>query len=106
MGAICGAVSGNLEVLDIDDTDLVGTLRETIKALGLIPLIKRLPIVKTPSGGLHIYYRCAEKVEGGKKLAERAITRDHQSFGADSTNQEAPYCEDSKWWIAYLLPVC
>lgn len=62
---ICGPISGNLEVIDIDEPDIWDALyAETLDYFdGNIPL----PIVKTP-GGYHIYYRC-ETIEGNQKLA-------------------------------------
>jgi hypothetical protein len=34
-------------------------------------LSETLPMVKTPSGGLHIFYRCQDGVEGNQKLAQQ-----------------------------------
>ena len=68
---ICGEVSGNLEVIDIDTkNDITGTLYQNI--IDNIPdeLLCRLRIVQTKSGGYHIYYRC-EKIEGNQKFANR-----------------------------------
>jgi hypothetical protein len=73
IAVICGKVSGNLEVIDIDlkndDTgelwdnlirDIADYFREAI------PLV----MVNTPSGGAHLYYRCAV-IEGNQKLASK-----------------------------------
>lgn len=59
---ICGKVSGNLEVLDFDTKykkdiwdlwyDLLSDTERDI--------IKTLPHCSTPSGGFHLWYRCAE----------------------------------------------
>jgi len=73
IAVICGAVSGNLEVIDIDlkndETDtlwdyLITDLTDYFG--GQIPL----PIIVTPSGGAHLYYRCSV-IEGNQKLASK-----------------------------------
>lgn len=56
---VCGASSGNLEVIDFDgvfDTfkPWVWKLRKTSEGM---KLLKRLVIEKTPSGGYHVIYR-------------------------------------------------
>jgi len=73
VGLIGGKVSGNLEIIDIDvkylpgvDADLFTAISELYPELWAI-----LRIHKTPSGGYHILYRCAEGVEGNNKLAGR-----------------------------------
>lgn len=75
LAIICGAVSGGLEVVDVDlKNDITGKLWEklfdSITDAGLIKLLK---IGKTKSGGYHLYYRC-EVVEGNQKLALRPAT--------------------------------
>jgi len=73
IAVICGAVSGNLEVIDIDlKNDVTGTLYQNlVKEIG--SLISKLYIVKTKSGGYHFYYRC-ETIDGNIKLASRPAT--------------------------------
>jgi hypothetical protein len=63
-----GKVSGNLEVLDIDCTDLIRRWKKLVREQSP-GLLDRLPQVKTPNG-LHVYYRC-RKIGGNQKLAER-----------------------------------
>lgn len=73
IAVICGAVSGNLEVIDIDTKyDTTGTLWEEYKK-EIEPLLPKLYIVRTKSGGYHIYYRC-EVINGNQKLARRPAT--------------------------------
>jgi hypothetical protein len=63
---VCGKVSGNLEVIDIDDT---AAKEQFLQGLDDDPVLKsRLVMVDTPKGGLHIYYRC-DQIEGNQKLA-------------------------------------
>ena len=61
VGAICGQVSGGLEVVDLDSkNDPTGTLNESAEAAirELAPgLWERLVIETSKSGGLHLYFR-------------------------------------------------
>lgn len=69
---ICGSVSGNLEVVDIDEKHQPGISAAYLTALkSLIPdVFPTLGIVRTPSGGHHIKYHCpAATIPGNKKLA-------------------------------------
>lgn len=73
LAVICGAVSGNLEVIDVDlKYDVTGDLwqRFSKEIETVMPL---LYTVKTKSGGYHLYYRC-EFIEGNQKLASRPAT--------------------------------
>jgi Bifunctional DNA primase/polymerase, N-terminal len=67
---IAGAVSGNIEILDFDDPSTLRPWFELVEdaAPGLIA---RLVLVKTPTGGEHVYYRCAT-IQGNQKLAVNA----------------------------------
>ncbi len=73
-GIICGAISGGLEVVDVDaKNDPAGTLNERVKAAvqRFTPgLWERLVIERTPSGGLHLFYRITAP-SGNTKLAHR-----------------------------------
>ena len=76
---IAGAVSGNLEIIDVDckyeiGMDLWHEYSSKIHAADKA-LYDKLLIVQTKSKGYHIYYRC-ETIEGNKKLAERPATDD------------------------------
>jgi putative DNA primase/helicase len=63
---ICGTTSGNLEVLDFDSPEAFPRWQA-----GLAPgLLDGLPIVETPKGGRHVYYRC-EIIEGSQVLAKK-----------------------------------
>lgn len=74
---ICGKVSGNLEIIDIDSKYYPGidaTIFADIKQI-YPDLFPRLRIHKTPSGGYHILYRVADGVvTGNLKLAGRHAT--------------------------------
>ena len=77
LGIICGAISGDLEVIDVDTKyDLTGSLWDELRGLledNLPELYSRLVIAQTKSGGYHIYYRCSS-VGGNSKLANRLTT--------------------------------
>jgi len=73
MCLVCGAVSGNLEMIDFD---LGGEAFEAWRAsVGETApgLVERLVIESTPSGGKHVVYRCQAPVSGNTKLAQRRI---------------------------------
>ena len=63
---VCGKVSGNLECIDFDcGGELFPKWAEALPQ----GLFDRLVIERTPSGGFHVSYRCAEPVCGNLKLA-------------------------------------
>lgn len=77
---IAGAVSGNLEIIDIeglaDRAEFKRRLTEVDPAL-----LARLIVVKTPSEGRHLIYRCSE-IEGNQKLAYKMIPSDPSNKNA------------------------
>jgi hypothetical protein len=68
----CGQGSGNLEVLDFDEKhDPTHTItKRWLKRLSFSPRQLGLPIIKTMSGGYHIYYRLPYLPDGNQKLAK------------------------------------
>lgn len=68
---IGGAVSGSLEMLDFDAPELIAEWCELVEEAAP-GLLERLPQVETPTGGLHIFYRC-KMIAGNQKLAAREI---------------------------------
>lgn len=74
IGIITGAISGSLEVIDVDTKhDTTGSLWEELRALiedNLPELYNRLVIAQTKSGGYHIYYRCSS-IAGNLKIATK-----------------------------------
>ena len=90
---IGGAVSGWLEIFDCDAPELFESWRELVEKL-CPGLLSRLVIVRTPSGGWHVYYRCSH-VEGNLKLARRAIEVPKGTKGARY--------EDGRWIIIKTL---
>ena len=68
---VCGAVSGNLEMLDFDlGGQAFGTWWQTVQQQNAA-LLDRLAVETSPSGGWHVIYRCQEPVCGNLKLAQR-----------------------------------
>ena len=73
IGVVCGKVSGNLEVMDVDvKYDVTGKLAQSLLDLvaGVITDVD-LPVIQTVNKGLHLYYRCNE-IGGNKKLASNS----------------------------------
>jgi hypothetical protein len=75
LAIICGKVSGNLEVIDVDiKYDVTGELfNELMLLITDVGLAAKLMIIETKSGGYHLYYRC-DVIEGNQKLAQRPAT--------------------------------
>lgn len=72
-GAVCGAVSGNLEALDFDDTEAYDQYRERAREFGvhdLVDMVAEGCSTRTPSGGVHFLWRC-DTIGGSTKLAMR-----------------------------------
>lgn len=67
----CGVGSGNLEVLDFDEKhDPTKTItKRWLEKLSFSPRKLGLPIIRTMSGGYHIYFRLENTPEGNQKLA-------------------------------------
>lgn len=68
IGVICGQVSGNLEVIDIDSWDYVEPWLNQLRQRAP-DLPNKLVMVRTPRPGLHCYYRSPE-IAGNQKLAQ------------------------------------
>lgn len=88
LAVVCGAVSGSLEVLDIDcKYDRTGKLFESYMQDirdNDESLADSLLVIKTRSGGYHLYYRC-EIIAGNVKLAMRPC--DEQELKKDPNDK-------------------
>lgn len=75
LAVICGKVSGNLEVIDVDTKyDTTGELfNQLMLIITDIGIVGKLLVVETKSGGYHLYYKCKE-IKGNQKLAQRPAT--------------------------------
>ncbi|MCC6910052.1 MAG: AAA family ATPase [Phycisphaerales bacterium] len=70
---VCGAVSGNLEMIDFDlGGEAFEPWRRAVESMAP-GLVDRLVIESTPSGGRHVIYRCDQPISGNTKLAQRRI---------------------------------
>lgn len=86
LALICGEVSCNLEMLELEgramDQDSIGRLLAMIEVRGLTPLWRELNGPDgysewSPSGGLHVLYRIVDHdVPGNEKIARRFATTD------------------------------
>jgi hypothetical protein len=72
VGIICGAVSGSVEIIDIDvKNDPNKTIWDEYKALIPASLLSRLIIQNTVNDGYHLAYRCPEAtIDKNQKLAK------------------------------------
>src|SRR5690606_5175253 len=85
IAVISGEISGNLEFLDFDipkdengnriATDAFGNASVCIFEAWLdcldaelFEIVEKMPTVRTPGGGIHLYYRC-DQLDGNQKLA-------------------------------------
>lgn len=106
IGVICGAVSGNLEMLEFEgravDDNVHDQFAELAAAAGLTELVDRVFYGYsewTPTGGLHLLYRVTGPVAGNTKLARRPATTDELQANPDDrikvlieTRGEGGYC--------------
>jgi putative DNA primase/helicase len=83
VGVVTGAVSGNLEMLELEGramaVGLMAQIRDLAEASGLDQLLDRVLAGYaefTPTGGFHLYYRVDGPVAGNTKLARRPATAD------------------------------
>ena len=88
VGLVCGRISGNLEVIDVDAKyDLTGKLFENYKRkihAADPELLGKLLVQKTVGNGYHLIYRCST-IAGNLKLANRNTTEKEK----EATYQEA-----------------
>lgn len=68
LGVPCGPASGNLVVLDFECKAGVPAYAEWLSGLprSVAAYLSACPIVRTPSGGRHVWARLPESVAGGK----------------------------------------
>lgn len=101
VGLVCGKLSGNLEVIDIDlKYDITGNIFENYKRLIHSvddTLLNKIVVQKTKSGGYHFLYRCSV-IAGNLKLANRRTTeQERQNTYQETYKAElAKSTEDSK----------
>jgi putative DNA primase/helicase len=85
LGLVCGKTSGNLECLEFDDPAVYETYKELAQASELGELVERVErgyLERSPSGGIHWLYQCAE-ISGNNKLARRPKTSEEMAHPYD-----------------------
>jgi len=79
VAGVCGQVSGNMIIFDVDCKYKPGAEVEIMNAIALFypDLVAIMRVHITPSGGLHLLFRCTEMViPGNLKLASRYATEE------------------------------
>ena len=83
VGLVCGAISGNLEMLELEgratDGESLDRIWDACMAAGVTELWERLCngyMERTPSGGIHFLYRIPDQphLKGNTKIARRPAT--------------------------------
>ncbi len=101
---ICGAVSGNLELIDFDCAGEAFSAWSQLVAAEAPGLLDRLVVETSPSGGWHVVYRAIEPVCGNLKLAQRREDVDDPAevvrFGKGCKPRKD---RDGRWHILHTL---
>lgn len=102
MCLVCGAVSGNLEMIDFDNWEGGGreafaAWREAVEA-SCPGLVERLVVETTPAGGRHVVYRCETPVSGNTKLAQRRIEVDSDEPVVVGSKEYKPRRDQAGVW--------
>lgn len=87
VGVICGAVSGGLELLEMDTADILADYIAAAKAAGIFSLLSRVAAgyYETTPHGHHLFYRVdGAPVPGNTKLARRPKTPEEQQHEHDN----------------------
>jgi hypothetical protein len=76
IAVVGGTVSGNLCIIDFDckigQTPSWDAYKQACDDHGLLDVLKRCPVIKTPGGGYHVYFRCLDKPKT-QKLSARLM---------------------------------
>lgn len=90
LAIVCGKVSQNLLVFDIDDPSLIADLEQKFDDAGLRNLFIDVPTVETPKGGRHYYIRLNGPVDGSEKLAMTADNKVRIETRGEGAYVQAP----------------
>jgi hypothetical protein len=105
MCLVCGAVSGNLEMIDFDlGAEAFEAWRQAVEASSP-GLVERLVIESTPSGGRHVAYRCEAAVSGNTKLAQRRIEVDDGGPVVIGCKEHVPRRDASGQWAVVVTMI-
>jgi hypothetical protein len=80
MAVVCGAVSGNLELIDFDSFEYFEPWRQLVDKTSP-GIVEKLVAVQTPRPGIHMYYRCPV-IQRNQKLAQLHI-QNHETGNAE-----------------------
>lgn len=107
MCLVCGAVSGNLEMIDFDHGgEAFDAWRDAVEiALPGSGLFDRLVIESTPSGGKHVIYRCKESISGNTKLAQRRIEVGSSGPVVIGTKEYVPRQDADGNWVVVVTMI-
>lgn len=102
---VCGAVSGNLEMIDFDlEGSAFEAWADLVRSLSQ-GLFERLVIESTPSGGFHVVYRCESAVAGNAKLASREFEAGDDTPLTIGTKDYRPVRKANGRWVATVAMV-
>lgn len=107
VGIIAGAVSGNLEMLELEgraiDEGVLAELVDIVQASGFSDLWQRITtgwLERSPSGGLHLHYRIdGTPVPGNTKLASRLAREDEYTDDERALLAKKPGKKILRGWI-------
>jgi hypothetical protein len=101
---VCGAVSGNLEMIDFDlGGEAFDAWRRAVESAAP-GLVDRVVVESTPSGGRHVVYRCEAAVCGNTKLAGKRIEADGPEDLVVGTKSFRPRRDaEGRWHIVVTL---
>lgn len=107
IGIICGQVSGNLEMLELEGRavteGVLNQLAEIFLGSGLGELWQRIAtgwLERSPSGGLHFHYRVTgAPVPGNTKLASRLAREDEYTDDEKDLKAKHPNKKILRGWI-------
>lgn len=107
VGIVCGAVSGNLEMLELEgraiEEGILEQLIEIITPSGLTDLWTRIStgwLERSPSGGLHFHYRISgAPVPGNTKLAGRLAREEELTDDERDVLERHPRKKIQRGWI-------
>jgi hypothetical protein len=102
---VCGAVSGNLEMIDFDlGGEAFGPWRALVES-SAPGLLDRLVVETTPSGGRHVVYRSVAAVSGNCKLAQRRIDVDGPDDATIGGKRFRPRRDASGGWHVVVTAI-
>jgi hypothetical protein len=97
IGIITGEISGDLRCLDFDDREFYFEWKRLVRKT-LPSVWERLVIVKTPTGGRHVFFRCGGLIHmerGGRSFVHTSETVSAKSHTVNIAYRRVPHQKDS-----------